>query len=113
MQEESDIYNRMKEAEEYKDDFDPTVTDLEVTDFIKASVNMFNIEVKSGLELIRQYKALVPYMACSFNDSFYSKEPILRLTVGDRNVASVNDYVKRVRSKYGEHFLQIRNSSAN
>lgn len=105
VQDESDIYNRMKEAEEYKDDFDPTVTDLEVTDFIKASVNMFNIEVKSGLELIRQYKALVPYMACSFSDEIYGKEPILKLTLGDNKITSVNNYVKRVRSKYWRALL--------
>ena len=105
VQEESDIYNRLKEAEEYEDNFDPTVTDLEVTDFIKASVNMFNLEVKAGLELIRQYKALVPYMACSFDDTFYSKEPILTLKVGDKEIKTVNDYVKRVRSKYWRALL--------
>lgn len=105
VQEESDIYNRLKEAEEYEDDFDPTVTDLEVTDFIKASVNLFNLEVKAGLELIRQYKALVPYMACSFDDSFYSKEPILKLKVGDNDIKTVNEYVKRVRSKYWRALL--------
>lgn len=105
VQEESDIYNRLKEAEEYEDDFDPTVTDLEVSDFIKASVNMFNLEVKAGLELIRQYKALVPYMACSFDDTFYSKDPILQLKVGDDNIKIVNAYVKRVRSKYWRALL--------
>ena len=104
VQEESDIYNRLKEAEEYEDNFDPTVTDLEVTDFIKAAVNMFNLEVKAGIELIRQYKALVPYMACSFDDTFYSKEPILKLKIGDKNL-TVNGYVKRVRYKYWRNLL--------
>ena len=100
VQEESDIYNRLKEAEEMEDFVDPNVTDLEVTDYIKAAVNQFNIEVKAGLELIRQYKALVPYMACSFEDTFYSKEPILQLKVGDDKTCSVNEFVKRVRGKY-------------
>ena len=105
VQEESDIYNRLKEGEEYEDNFDPTVTDLEVSDFIKASVNMFNLEVKSGLELIRQYKALVPYMACSFDDTPYGKEPILQLKVGDDKIKTVKEYVKRVRSKYWRALL--------
>ena len=105
VQEESDIYNRLKEAEEYEDDFDPAVTDLEVADFIKASVNMFNLEVKSGLELIRQYKALVPYMGCSFDDTPYGKEPILVLKVGNDKIKTVNEYVKRVRSKYWRALL--------
>ena len=105
VQEESDIYNRLKEAEEYEDNFDPTVTDLEVSDFIKASVNMFNLEVKAGLELIRQYKALIPYMACSFDDNLYAKEPILQLKVGDDKIKTVNEYVKRVRYKYWRALL--------
>lgn len=105
VKEESDIYNRLKEAEKYEDNFDPTVTDLEVSDFIKASVNMFNLEVKSGLELIRQYKALIPYMACSFDDTFYSKEPILQLKVGDDKIKTVNEYVKKVRYKYWRALL--------
>ena len=108
VQEESDIYNRLKEAAEYEDNFDPTVTDLEVTDYIKATVNMFNLEVKAGLELIRQYKALVPYMATSFEGDSWSKKPILRLTDStDRGYESVtvNEFVKKVRYKYWQALL--------
>lgn len=107
-QEESDIYNRFKKAEEVED-FNPEVTDLEVTDYIKAAVNQFNIEVKSGLELIKQYRALVPYMATSFDDDSYSKRPILRLVNRDeRNYfssASINDYLRDVRLKYWKALL--------
>ena len=66
---------------------------------------MFNLEVKAGLELIRQYKALVPYIACSFDDTPYSKEPILQLKVGDDKIKTVNEYVKSVRSKYWRALL--------
>lgn len=103
VQEDSDIYNRMKEAEEYED-FDPEVTGIEVSDYIKAAVNQFNVEVKSGLELIRQYRALVPYMSRSFEDN----TPILRLTdSSDRGYdsVSVNDYVQKVRLKYWKELL--------
>ena len=51
-QEESDIFNHFKRAEEIED-FQPNVTELEVSDYIKAAVNQFNVEVKAGLELIR------------------------------------------------------------
>ena len=108
VQEESDIYNRFKKAE-LMEDFNPEATELEVTDYIKAMVNMFNVEVKSGLELIRQYRALIPYMSCSLGgDSSYDKEPILRLTdTNERSYGSVsvNDYLKRVRSKYWRALL--------
>lgn len=101
VQEESDIYNRMREAEQMED-FNPEATELEVTDYIKAAVNMFRVEVKAGLELIKQYRALVPYMLTNFGEDKYNK-PILRLTdSSDRGYDSVtvNDYLKHVRLKY-------------
>lgn len=107
VQEESDIYNRMKAAEQMED-FNPEVTDIEVTDYIKAAVNMFRVEVKAGLELIRQYRALVPYMAIGFGDDSYKKSPILRLTdSSDRGYdsVSVNEYLKKVRYKYWSALL--------
>lgn len=107
VQEESDIYNRLKEAEQVEE-FDPDVTDIEVNDYIKAAVNQFNLEIKSGLELIRQYRALIPYMATSFGEDSYSKSPILRLTDSrDRGYdsVSINEYVKKVRLKYWRELL--------
>lgn len=108
VQEESDIYNRFKKAEEVED-FNPEVTDLEVTDYIKAAVNQFNIEVKSGLELIRQYRALVPYMRNSFDDDGFSKKPILRLVNhyerSYEDCVSINAYLQDVRLKYWRALL--------
>lgn len=106
-QEESDIYNRMREAEQMED-INPEVTDLEVSDYIKAAVSRFNVEVKSGLELIRQYRAFVPYMLDSFDEADKYKKPILRLTdSSDRGYDSVssNDYLKKVRAKYWKALL--------
>ena len=107
-QEESDIYNRFKKAEQLEDIYEE-VTDIEVTDYIKAAVNQFNVEVKSGLELIRQYRALVPYMLNSFDKDVKYKEPILRLVNSyDRSYndcVSINDYLKDVRLKYWRALL--------
>ena len=108
VQEESDIYNRLKEAADVED-FQPEVTDLEVTDYIKAAVNQFNIEVKAGLELIRQYRAMIPYMQNSFKESPYNK-PILRLVNSYErsynDCVPINDYLKDVRAKYWEALLE-------
>lgn len=108
VQEESEIYERLKKAAEVED-FAPEATELEVTDYIKAAVNQFNVEVKSGLELIRQYKALVPYMQCSFDEDGLSKKPILRLVNSYErsyyDCVSVNDYLKDVRLKYWRALL--------
>ena len=107
VQEESDIYNRMQEAERVEE-FDFETTELEVTDLVKAAVNRFKVEVKSGLELIRQYRALIPYMSRSFGGDSWDNSPILRLTDStDRGYesVSVNDYVKAVRLKYWKALL--------
>lgn len=103
--EESDIYSHFKKAEEMEDTFE-TATELEVTDYIKAAVNLFNVEVKSGLELIRQYRALLPYMSRSFGEK--DSSPILRLTDSTERgyeSVSVNSYLKAVRLKYWKALL--------
>ena len=105
-EEESDIFNHFKKAAEY-DDFQPEVTDLEVSDYIKAAVSRFNVEVKAGLELIRQYRAMIPYMLSDFTDE-KCNTPILRLTDStDRGYdsVSVNEYLKKVRLKYWKALL--------
>lgn len=103
--EESDIYSHFKKAEEMEDTFE-SATELEVTDYIKAAVNLFNVEVKSGLELIRQYRALVPYMTREFGKE--DSSPILRLTDSTERgyeSVSVNSYLRAVRLKYWKALL--------
>lgn len=106
-EEESEIFSRYKEAEE-AEEFKAEATDIVLNDYIKAAVSHYNVEVKSGLELIRLYRQLVPYMQTSFDDDPYSKKPILRLTdSNDRGYdsVSVNRYLKRVRLKYWRALL--------
>lgn len=104
---ESDIYNRFKSAEHLEDDFSEA-TELEVSDYIKAAINLYNVEAKSGIELIRQYRAMIPYMSTAFSDDEYDKKPILRLTDSNErgyDSVSVNQYLKRVRLKYWQALL--------
>lgn len=108
VQEESDIYNRLKEAEGYEE-FEPEEkAEIEVTDFIKAMVNRFRVEVKLGLEVIRTFKAAAPYMTRGFGDDRFDSEPILRLTDSRErgyDSISVNEFVKIVRLKYWKALL--------
>lgn len=107
VQEESDIYERFRKAENM-DDFQPDVTDLEVNDYIKAAVVRFNVEVQAGLELIRQYRALKPYMLNSLDEKDKYRKPLLRLTdtyERSYNDVSVNDYLKSARLKYWRALL--------
>lgn len=108
--EESDFYERMKRAEKLNDSFDENPsTELDVTDFIKSAVAHFNVEVKAGLELIRQFRAFQPYMKKELNPkSPYGNDCILRLTDScDRGYdsVSVNSYVEKTRLKYWSALL--------
>ena len=108
--EESDFYERMKRAEKLNDSFDEDPsTELDVTDFIKSAVAHFNVEVKAGLELIRQFRAFQPYMKKELNPkSPYGNDCILRLTDScDRGYdsVSVNSYVEKTRLKYWSALL--------
>lgn len=107
VEEESDIFNRIKKASEV-DDFNPDVTDLEVTDYIKAAVNQFKVEVKAGIELIKQYKALVPYMLNSFDKDDKFNKPILQLknsSGSNYDGITINAYLKETRLKYWRALL--------
>lgn len=98
----------MKKEEEIEDLKGPEVTDIDVTDFIRSAISHYNIEIKSGLELIRIYKNLVPYISCSF-DSKSKNDPILRLEVSDsessRTSCSEKAYIRQVRGKYWRSLL--------
>lgn len=113
-QEESDIYNRFEEAEKYEIP-EENHTELEVTDVIKAIVNQYKVECKAGIELIRQYLAMMPHMLRSFETKkvenpdgtveyrYVDTSPILRLTDSSErgyDSVTVNEFLHRVRFKY-------------
>lgn len=101
---ESTIFDRLQKAAEVNADPDVDVRDLTVSDFMEQIVTRFNVEVDAGLELIREYEAMKPYILTSFDCDKY-QTPSIRLAVGsdDNRLAcrvDVNEYLKLVRSKY-------------
>ena len=78
-----------------------------MADFMGQIVSRFNVEVDAGLELIREYESMKPYIENSFEHSPYNS-PTLTLCVGDPQLAyagdslSVNKYLRLVRRKYWE-----------
>lgn len=103
-QEESDIWTRMKKAVEEDDIPDPELHALITGDYIEQAITFYRTEVAATMELVRQYKALIPYMGRSLkgNDSF-DKMPILHLVVGDDKYFNGFDqekYIRTVRLKY-------------
>lgn len=96
---DSSIMEKLR-RKHYSDFDEAELTDIAVNDFVKAIVMQYNIEVEAGINLIKEYKALVPYML----NTLSKKEsplnaPILSLKLDDEELSS-NNYVKAVRHKY-------------
>lgn len=105
VKQESVIFDRLKKA--YRID-EPTsdVHDMTVSDFMEQIVSLYKVECNAGIDLIREYSAMKPYILGSFENDRHYNYPTLTLCVGEPvrlsrgTVPSVNDYLKLVRSKY-------------
>ena len=102
---ESEIYSRLKAAAKAEEMAPDDVTDLAVADFLSEIVTRFNVEVDSGLALIREYQAMQPYILQSLSKEDKYNKPILALRVdGDSEYTAlnVNRYLRLTRRKYWE-----------
>ena len=109
---ESTIYEDLK-RKSYADMQIEDVSDLALNDYVKATVAMYELEVESGIKLIREYKAMTPHMAVSIEQKdSWQKTPILQLKI-ESSEASENEFVKRVRSKYWEALFSNRKIVGN
>lgn len=100
VKDESDIWERMKKAEAERAMPDPELEALVSGDYIEQAIQLYNTEVAATLELVRQYKALTPYIQSSLTAEYdYQKAPIVSLRVGD-HAFELNKYMRAVRLKY-------------
>lgn len=90
------FYEKMKTK--YIKDEEYIATDLVETDAIKDAVAHYNMEVEAGIALIREYKALAPYIINEFKSSY--AKPILQLKIGGKDCLSEKLYVMEIRRKY-------------
>ena len=96
---ESFIFNGLKKKF-YQENTYQDITDLAPNDFIEATVQMYNLEVESGLKLIQEYKAMCPHIMNSLRGDDAYKNPILTMKIGDKEELSTNRFVRKVRMKY-------------
>lgn len=105
--EQSDIYEYMEKAVEQEQLKETVPKELAIADFLGDLITRYNIEVRTGLELIRQYQAAQPYLLAGIGEQ--SSSCILTLSVGtDRNVlqkCDINEFLIKIRFKYWEHLL--------
>lgn len=104
------IFDKFAKAQEYSEPSPEESMELEVSDIIQAAVNRYKVEVQSGIELIRTYKRMLPYLNSSFDerDKYSFEKPIIALTDGESGYGhemTINKYVKAVRLKYWKALL--------
>lgn len=104
---ESSIFDRLKKAAKMEDPHIDEITDLALSDYVKRILSQYNLEVDAGLELIREYMGLQPYIRKSFDET---SNHTMQLVVGDHNRyygenPNCNQYLHLVRLKYWEELL--------
>lgn len=100
---ERSIFEKIARSKEYAEPDPEERMEIEVTDMIKMIVNRYQTEVEAGIELIRTYRRMLPYLQRDLNENGY---PIIYLTNSDRRETTVNSYVKDVRMKYWSALLK-------
>lgn len=104
------LYQKLKAAAVLEEqEYD--ATELTVENKMESIVAQFNFEVDMGLRLIREYKAMQPYILNSLDEKNQYREPMLTLCFGhprdtyyDRKL-DVNKYLTLVRRKYWHAFF--------
>lgn len=103
---EQDIFDRMAQTEHYEEFVPDESKEIEVADFVRAIVNRYKVEMKSGLELIRLYKGMKPYLESSFDENELKyRKPLIQLKDEGDHDLTINKYVKSVRLKYWKALL--------
>lgn len=102
---ESTIWTRMKKAQEQEEHIpDPELKALISGDYIDQAIQLYNTEVAACLELIREYRALVPYMQPTLSPDAgkYGSGILVLKVAGDSQLDSLsqNRYMRAVRAKY-------------
>lgn len=99
---ESTIWERMQAAAEAEHIPDPELNALVPGGIIEQMTRLYETEVAATMELVKEYRALSPYIMRDMNDGKYNS-PILNLTVTDDNYIhglDMNKYMRTVRLKY-------------
>lgn len=100
---ESDIFNRIKQAKEAEDYSPKEIKDIATRDFVGNVVRQYTIELEAGLELIKKFVDMQPYITVGFEPEL--QRPLLQLNIGEASVnasekVQVNGFVKTLRRKY-------------
>ena len=105
VQRESFILEGLRKAQKQREFQEEENTQLIDSDFFKAIVNQYQLEVEAGIKLIKEYYAMQPFILSQFGKDEKTGETIqkggciISMSVS-KDGLSINEYIKRVRNKY-------------
>ena len=99
---DSAFFEKMEKAEEFKRQ-ESECREIMSNDRIEASIQQYKVECAAGIELIKEYRAMMPRILTSMTNKTYNK-PIIELKI-DGSECDENRYLKAVRLKYWEAFF--------
>lgn len=103
----SDIFDRLTKAEETREHVTEAVsTDLALNDLFERMVAQFNVECQAGIELMRAYTAMTPYIMDDMDTSNKYSSPNIELKVGGHSGCDVNKFIRLTRHKYWRALFQ-------
>ena len=94
---ERSIFEKIARSKQYAEPDPEERMEIEVTDMIQMIVNRYRTEIEAGIELIRTYNRMRPYLQRDLNEKGYA---IFHLADSSNRELTVNGYVKAVRLKY-------------
>lgn len=101
---QSDIFQNLVEAHAELEENPEEFTDLVAGGYILSAVRRYEIEIESGLKLIKEYQALRPMLSKSFSNKDYS---MIELIIdGDKYGNLQNTLVKCTRKKYWQELFK-------
>ena len=99
----SEIYEKFKKEEEYKENTEQKSEKLSTTGFLEKLIGQYNEEIRLTLKLIDEYKALYPYLGRNMSGEADSYS-IVSLKVGNEDIMHTNSpknkTVSLIRHKY-------------
>lgn len=117
---ESFILEGLRKTQERREFQTEENTQLIDSDFFKAIVNQYQLEVEAGIKLIKEYYAMKPFILSEFGKDKETGETIqiggciLQMDIiGNRdkynNKLSINEYIREVRKKYWKALFENPN----
>ena len=106
VQRESFILEGLRKTQEQREIEVEESTQLIDSDFFKAIVNQYQLEVEAGIKLIKEYYAMQPFILSQFGKDEKTGETIQKggciigMNINNNKLLSVNEYIKAVRRKY-------------